>query len=186
MVVSGLPNMTPIFMRIWLMKMTQVLLLAMVPVSLRSAWLMRRACTPMWASPISPSSSARGTSAATESMTITSMPPERTSISVISSACSPVSGWEIEQVVGAHAQLAGVADVERVLGVDEGGDAAALLGLGDHVQGEGGLAGGLRPVDLDDAPAREAADAERDVEAQRAGRDRLDVLHQRLVRSRAA
>jgi len=91
-VVSGFPNITPIFMRIWLMKMTMVEDLAMVPVSLRSAWLMRRACTPMWASPISPSSSALGTSAATESMTSTSMAPERTSVSVISSACSPLSG----------------------------------------------------------------------------------------------
>jgi hypothetical protein len=34
-------------------------------------------------------------SAATESMTTTSMAPERISMSVISSACSPVSGWEI-------------------------------------------------------------------------------------------
>ena len=44
---------------------------------------------------MSPSSSARGTSAATESMTMTSTALERTSVSAISSACSPVSGWEI-------------------------------------------------------------------------------------------
>ena len=36
-----------------------------MPVSLRSAWLISRACRPMWLSPISPSSSARGTRAAT-------------------------------------------------------------------------------------------------------------------------
>ena len=42
------------------------------PASLRSAWDMRRACNPMWTSPISPSISARGTSAATESITTTS------------------------------------------------------------------------------------------------------------------
>ncbi len=92
-VVSGFPNITPIFIRIWLMKMTVVLLLEMVAVSFRSAWLISRACTPMCASPISPSISARGTSAATESITITSTAPERTSTSQISSACSPVSGW---------------------------------------------------------------------------------------------
>ncbi len=64
-------------------------------VSLRRAWDMSRACRPTWVSPISPSISARGVRAATESMTTTSMAPERTSMSVISSACSPVSGWEI-------------------------------------------------------------------------------------------
>ena len=45
---------------------------------------------------MSPSSSARGTSAATESMTRTSIAPDRTSDSVISSACSPESGCEIK------------------------------------------------------------------------------------------
>jgi hypothetical protein len=91
-VVSGLPNITPIFMRIWLMKMAQVFDFAMEPVSLRSAWLIRRACRPTWESPISPSISAFGTRAATESTTTTSIAFERTSMSTISSACSPVSG----------------------------------------------------------------------------------------------
>jgi hypothetical protein len=36
-VVSGLPNITPIFSRSWLMKMTDVFDLAIAPVSLRSA-----------------------------------------------------------------------------------------------------------------------------------------------------
>ena len=39
--------------------------------------------------------SARGVSAATESTTTTSIAPERTSMSHISRACSPVSGWEM-------------------------------------------------------------------------------------------
>ena len=67
----------------------------MVPVSLRRAWDMRRAWRPMCESPISPSISARGTSAATESMTSTSMAPLRTRVSAISRACSPWSGCEI-------------------------------------------------------------------------------------------
>ena len=58
--------MTPIFMRIWLMKITIVLERLIEAVSLRSAWLIRRACRPGRLSPISPSSSARGTKAATE------------------------------------------------------------------------------------------------------------------------
>ena len=41
-----------------------------------------------------------GTSAATESITIMSMEPERTSASQISSACSPVSGCEISRSDG--------------------------------------------------------------------------------------
>ena len=94
MVVSGLPYITPIFMRIWLMKMTMHLDLEIEAVSLRSAWLISRACRPGRLSPISPSISALGVRAATESITTTSTAPERTRVSVISSACSPVSGWE--------------------------------------------------------------------------------------------
>ncbi len=76
------------------MKTTAQLERLMAPASLRSAWLMSRACRPTWLSPISPSISALGTSAATESMTTRSTAPDRTRISTISSACSPVSGWE--------------------------------------------------------------------------------------------
>ena len=63
------------------------------PVILRSAWLISRACRPTWLSPISPSISARGVSAATESITTRASAPDRTSMSAISSACSPLSGW---------------------------------------------------------------------------------------------
>ncbi len=94
MVVSGLPNITPIFIRIWLMNRTVVLFLSTTPASLRRAWLISRAWRPTWLSPISPSISARGTRAATESMTTTSTAPLRTRVSQISRACSPVSGWE--------------------------------------------------------------------------------------------
>jgi len=51
--------MTPIFMRIWLMKITMQRDFEIEAVELRRAWLMRRACRPMCESPISPSSSAR-------------------------------------------------------------------------------------------------------------------------------
>src|SRR6185437_8840833 len=66
-----------------------------------------------------------------------------------------------------------------MLGVDEGAGAALLLGLGDDMQRERRLARAFRPVDLDDAALGQAADAQRDIEAQRAGRDRLDL--QRLA-----
>ena len=77
------------------MKMTLALERLMAAVSLRIAWDISRAWRPTWVSPISPSISALGTSAATESMTMTSTAPLRTSTSTISSACSPVSGWEM-------------------------------------------------------------------------------------------
>jgi hypothetical protein len=79
------------------MKITRVLVRLMLAVSLRSACDIRRACRPGSWSPISPSISALGVRAATESMTTMSTPPERTSMSAISSACSPVSGCEISR-----------------------------------------------------------------------------------------
>jgi hypothetical protein len=51
-----------------------------------------------------------------------------------------------------------------VLGVDEGADPSASLGLRDHVVDERRLARRLGAEDLDDAPARQAADPEREVE----------------------
>ena len=51
------------------------------------------ACSPTWLAPISPLISASGTSAATLSITIISIAPLLINASVISNACSPVSGW---------------------------------------------------------------------------------------------
>ena len=68
----------------------------------------------------------------------------------------------------------GVLRIHRVLGVDEGADAAAPLRLGHHVVDERRLARGLRAEDLDDPAARQPADAERQVERERAGGDRAD------------
>ena len=92
-------------------------------------------------------------------------------MSVISSACSPQSGCDSSRSSVLTPELARVADVQRVLGVDERAHAARALRLGDDVQRQRGLARRLGPVDLDDAPARQPARAERDVEAQRPGRD---------------
>src|SRR5205809_1169790 len=93
----------------------------------------------------------------------------------------PVVGLRDEEVLGPDAELARVAHVERVLGVDEGADAAALLALGDQLEREGGLARGLGPVDLDHAPARDPAYTKGNVEAERDRRQAGDVLRQRLL-----
>jgi hypothetical protein len=79
------------------MEITEVMDLLMAEVSLRRAWDISRAWEPIWASPMSPSISERGTRAATESTTATSMALERTKISQISMACSPESGWEMRR-----------------------------------------------------------------------------------------
>ena len=75
------------------MKITDVLLFEIIPVSFRIDWLINRACNPTCVSPISPANSARGTNAATESMTITSTALDLISISVICRASSPLLGW---------------------------------------------------------------------------------------------
>ena len=66
-------------------------------------------------------------------------------------------------------ELGRVIRVQDVLGVDEGTGAALALGFGDDVERQRGLARALRSVDLDDAAAWQAADAERDVEAEGTG-----------------
>ena len=97
----------------------------------------------------------------------TSSAPERTSISAISSACSPLSGCDTQQIVDVRRRCGARSRVHRMLGVDERRQAALALRLGDDVVAERRLARGLGAEDLDDASARDAADAEREVERQR-------------------
>ena len=83
-------------------------------------------------------------------------------------------GLRDQERVDVDAELLRVVGVEGVLGVDERGDAAGPLRVGDGVEGESGLTRGLRPIDFDDAAAREPANAERDVEGDRPGGDHGD------------
>ena len=93
-VVSGFPNITPTFSRNWLINITHVLDLLVIAVSFLKACDISLASKPTCVSPISPSISALGVSAATESTTITSTALDLTRDSHISRACSPVSGCE--------------------------------------------------------------------------------------------
>src|SRR3989344_5286769 len=77
------------------MKMMRVWVLSAIAVSFRSAWDIIRAWSPMNCAPISPSISALGVRAATESTTMTEIMPERTRLSRMFNASSPLSGWEI-------------------------------------------------------------------------------------------
>ncbi|MNN27166.1 hypothetical protein D3C81_1406930 [compost metagenome] len=84
-----------------------------------------------------------------------------------------------QQVVDIDTELGGVVRVQRVLGIDKGAGGAQLLCLGDHRQGQGGLARGLRTVDLDDPALGQTADTEGDIQPQRAGgngRNRLALV----------
>ncbi len=63
-----------------------------------------------------------------------------------------------QKILDVHAQLLGVLDVEGVLRIDVGGDATHLLDVGREMEGERGLARGLRAVDLGDAAAGNTAD----------------------------
>ena len=87
-----------------------------------------------------------------------------------------VVGLADPQVVHVHAQRLGIKAVEGMLGVDDGGYTAHLLGLGDGVDGQGGLTRGFGTVDLDDASAGITAHTQCVVKADRAGGDDLDIL----------
>ena len=162
-------------MRSWLMKMTEVLVRLMLPVSLRSAWLIRRACRPMCESPMSPSISAfghkRGHGVDHDHVDRAGADQGVDDLKRLLAGI----GLGDQQLVEVDAEAAGVERVERVLGIDIGRDAAHALGLGDDVQGEGGLTGRFRTVDLGDPAARDAADAEGEVERDASRSGSLDL-----------
>jgi len=175
-----LPNITPIFIRIWLMKTTQVWLLEMVPelaerlahqpgldAHVRIAHLALELCLGDQGRHRIDDQDVDG-------------PGAHQHLGDLQPLLAGVRLGQ-EQVVGADPQLAGVAHVHGVLRVDVAADAALLLGLGHHVEAEGGLAGGLRAVDLHDAAPGDAAHPEGDVQRDGAGGDDLDVADERLV-----
>ncbi len=88
-----------------------------------------------------------------------------------------------EKAVQIDPEFLRIGGVERVLRVDEGGDAAGFLRVRDAVEGEGCLAGGFRPVEFDDAPLRHAADADGRVKRDGAGGD--DVAFDDIVGAEA-
>ena len=89
-------------------------------------------------------------------------------------------GLRDQQFVDIDAEFSGIDRVERVFGVDEGADAALALAFRHRMQRQRGLARGFRPVNLDHPPPRQSADAERDIEPERARGNRLDI-HRAIV-----
>ena len=166
--------MTPIFSRSWFVKMQIVSVRLSVPASLRSAWLISRAWRPTC-----------DVAHLALDLGLRRQRRDRVDRDDVERARADQQlgdlerllagvGLRDEQVVDVDADPLRVGRVHRVLGVDERADAAAALRLGDHVVDERRLARGLRAEDLDDAAARQPADPEREVERERAGRDRAD------------
>jgi len=86
----------------------------------------------------------------------------------------------MEELVRIHAELLGIDRVQGVFRVHEGRKPSELLGLGDHVEGEGGLARRLGAVDLDNPPSGNAPYAGGQVHRKGTGGDDGDVLHTSL------
>lgn len=78
-----------------------------------------------------------------------------------------------KEVLRVHSELRGIDSVQRVLGVDEGRGAARLLRRCNDVQSERGLSGTLGTVDLGDATAGQATDADCCIEGNGARGDDL-------------
>ena len=82
-----------------------------------------------------------------------------------------------EQVVYVHPKFPRVRHIQSVLGVDEGGDPAHPLGIGDDMKAKGGLTTRLRAIDLGDPPSRDTTDANGRVEIDSAvGIDSISTL----------
>src|SRR3546814_1752332 len=70
----------------------------------------------------------------------------------------PRVGLRDDEVIDIDAELLGIDRIEGMLGIHESRGAALLLSFSHRVQCERRLARAFRPVDLDDAAARETAD----------------------------
>ena len=86
-----------------------------------------------------------------------------------------VIGLADQELVDVHPQLAGVARVEGVLGIDEGRDAPFFLTLGDRMEGQGRLTARFRAIDLDDAASWIPPHAESEVEGNRPARNHRNL-----------
>ena len=80
-----------------------------------------------------------------------------------------------QKIIDIHADFFGIRRIQRMLRVDKRARTALFLRLRDNAQRQRRLTGAFRPVNLDDSPFRQPADAERDVYAERTGRNRLNI-----------
>ncbi len=90
-------------------------------------------------------------------------------------------GLRHEQVFNLNPKTAGIVDVERMFGVDEGGDAAGLLNFSNGMKRQRRLTTRLRAVDLDYATAGIPADPEGNIDTRRATREVRDLMIDGIV-----
>ena len=115
-------------MRSWLMKMTEVLVRLMAPVSLRSAWLISRACKPMWRiAHVAVDLGLRHQRGHRVDHDHVDRVRAHQRLDDLERLLAGVRLGD-QQLVEVDAQPAGIERVERVLGVDIGRDAAHASG----------------------------------------------------------
>jgi hypothetical protein len=124
---------------------------------------------------MSPSSSAFGVSAATESTTTIDRAGAHQRVGDLQRLLAGV-GLRDQQVVEIDAQLAGIDGSSACSASTKAQTPPFFWASATVMQRQRGLARAFRAVDLDDPALGQAADAERDVEPERAGRGRLDLL----------
>ena len=80
-----------------------------------------------------------------------------------------------QHFINIYTQSTGIGGVQGVLGVHKGHLAPLFLGLCRHMEGQGGLTGGFRPVDFHDTAPGQAAHPQRHVQRQGAGGDHVHL-----------
>ena len=80
-----------------------------------------------------------------------------------------------QELIEVHAEQIGVLRIECMFGIHESGRTAGFLDFGDDMQGERGLARGLRSVDFHDPTPGQAADAQGQIQSEGASRHGNDI-----------
>ena len=79
------------------------------------------------------------------------------------------------EIVNIHTDILCIYRIQRMLCVNEAGNAAALLYLCNHVECYRGFTTGLRSVDLNDTALRHTAKAQRDIQTDGTGRNGFNI-----------
>src|SRR5699024_2640204 len=90
-------------------------------------------------------------------------------------------GLRDEEVFEIDPETRGVLDIQGVLGIHKRTDTTDFLHFGDDLQGKRGFTGGFGAVDLDHPAAWQPANAQGDIQPQRARGDGLDVMAGGLI-----
>ena len=85
-------------------------------------------------------------------------------------------GLRDQQLVNVYAKFFSILRVKRMLRINKGTDATGFLLFCNAVQCQRGLTGRLWPINFDDTPHWQAANAKRDIKAKRASRARPNIL----------